>query len=137
MSDTSEKTGFIPYPNDKLCGILDTEAAVQAAVRDLQAAGFSAEEVGVLAGAEGERRIDPTGQEHGPAARLLRFLQRAGDDESKHSRIYEQAMEAGHLLVGVTAKSEEDREKARGILKSHGGHFINFYGHLAIQRLDP
>ena len=113
MSDTSEKTGFIPYPNDKVCGILDTEAAVQGAVRDLQAAGFSAEEVEGLAGAEGERRIDPTGQEHGLAARLLRFIQRAGDDESKHSKIYEQAMEAGHFAVGVTAKSEEDREKAR------------------------
>ena len=39
--------------------------------------------------------------------------------------------------IGVTAKAPEEREKVRRILKSHNGHFINFYGEWTIAMMDP
>jgi hypothetical protein len=52
------------------------------------------------------------------------------------SRI-EAALQAGRYGVAVPAGESEGRERARAILKSHGGHFINFYGPLAAESLDP
>ena len=44
---------------------------------------------------------------------------------------------AGHFGIGVTAKEEEDRNKVRDILKSHNGHFVNFYGRWVMEPLEP
>lgn len=57
--------------------------------------------------------------------------------EPVHVRRHEQEMPAGHLDIGVTAKEPEAREKISGLLKAHGGRFINFYGQWAMEVLKP
>ena len=110
----------------------------RAALRDLKAAGFPADEVEVLTGEGGAHRIDVTGEDHGPLARFVRSFQKLlGDYEPVHVRRHEQEFLAGHFGIGVTAKDAEAREKVREILKSHGGHFINFYGRWAMEVLEP
>jgi hypothetical protein len=52
-------------------------------------------------------------------------------------RRVEQELRASHYLIGVVAKDGEARERAREILKSHGGHFISFYGQFAAEGLEP
>ncbi len=78
----------------------------------------------------------PTGEEHGRLARIIRWLQKFGDMEPEHVRRHEQELLAGHYGIGVTAKEPEAREKVREILKSHNGHFINFYGEWVIEALE-
>ena len=56
--------------------------------------------------------------------------------EPVHIRRHEQEMLAGHYGIGVTAREPEAREKVREILKSHNGHFINFYGEWVIEALE-
>lgn len=46
-------------------------------------------------------------------------------------------MKAGHYSIGVGAKDGEARERVCEILKSHNGHFINFYGQWAAEALEP
>jgi hypothetical protein len=108
------------------------------ALRDLRAAGFTADDIEVLTGEEGAHRVDVTGEEHGPLARFVRSFQRVlGHYEPVHVRRHEQELLAGHFGIGVTAKDPATREKVRKILKSHKGHFINFYGEWAMEVLEP
>jgi hypothetical protein len=132
----NETSDFIYYPTDKVIGIIDDPDDAEAALTDLEAAGFTADEIEVLTGEEGAHRIDPTGRKHGLLPRIVRSIQKLGNYESDHVRRHEQELLAGHFGIGVTAKKEEAREKVRDILKSHNGHFINFYGRWAMQRLD-
>ncbi|MDQ3802550.1 MAG: hypothetical protein M3416_01670 [Acidobacteriota bacterium] len=133
-----DDSDFIFYPTNKVVGIVDDPGDAKAALRDLRAAGFTVDEIEVLTGEEGAHRIDMTGEGHGPLARGVRALQKLlGDYEPAHVRRHEQEFLAGHYGIGVTAKDQEAREKVREILKSHNGHFINFYGVWAMEVLEP
>jgi hypothetical protein len=137
FSHAEEKPDFIAYPTNKVIGFIDDPSDAQAALRDLNAAGFTADEIEVLTGEEGARRIDVTGREHGLLARIVRSIQKLSNYESEHIKRHEQELLAGHFGIGVTPKRESDREQIAQILKSHNGHFINYYGEWAMQRLAP
>jgi hypothetical protein len=136
MEPTANKSGeFISYPTNRVVGTIDEPWAAQAVVEALLEAGFNMDELDVLYGEEGIRRIDPTGKEQG----LLARLQRAAfhwNEEDKYLRQHVEDIRAGHFVIMVLAKEPEKREKVRDILKSHGGHFIKFFGNWAIQSLD-
>ena len=135
-SDVHQDSDCIIYPTNKVIGIIDDAGDCKAALKDLKAAGFTTDDIGVLSGEEGAHRLDPTGEEHGPLARLARWIEKAGDMESEHVKRYEQEVLAGHFCIGVNAKEPEAREKVRNILKAHNGHFINFYGQWAIEVME-
>ena len=135
-SDDYKDSDLILYPTNKVIGIIDDADDCKAALNDLRAAGFTADAIEVLSGKEDARRLDPTGEEHGPMARFARWIQKAGDMEPEHVRRHEQEVQAGHFGIGVIAKEPEAREKVRKILKAHNGHFINFYGQWAIELMD-
>jgi len=137
-NEKHDNSDFISYPTDKVVGIIDDSDDAKAALRDLRAAGFTADDIEVLTGEEGAHRVDVTGEEHGPLARFVRSFQRVlGHYEPVHVRRHEQELLAGHFGIGVTAKDPDTREKVRKILKSHKGHFINFYGKWAMEVLEP
>ena len=131
-----DNSDFIFYPTNKVVGIIDDPSDCKAALHDLRDAGFTASDIEVLTGEEGAHRIDPTGKEHGLLARFVRFLDKAGDVDSDHIKRHEQEMLAGHFGIGVSAKEPEAREKVLEILKSHNGHFINFYGEWTIEGME-
>ena len=136
-NDKHDNSDFIPYPTDKVVGIIDDSDDAKAALRDLRAAGFTAAEIEVLTGEEGAHRIDVTGEGHGPLARFVRSFQKVlGHYEPVHVRRHEEELLAGHFGIGVTAKEPERREKVLEILKSHHGHFINFYGQWTMEVLE-
>jgi MoaF-like len=136
MGLTSNKSReFIAYPTNRVVGTVDDPGAAQAAVESLIEAGFDIEGIEVLYGEEGLRRLDPTGKEQGFLARV----QRAAfhwHEEDKYLRQHVEDILAGRFVIMVLAKEPENREKVREILKSHGGHFIKFFGNWAIQSLD-
>lgn len=105
----------------------------------LRAAGLTAEEVDLLTGEGGARRIGVSDEGREVSVHIFRPTQEvpAFYDAPVIARRVEQELQAGHCLVGVTAKDGEAREREREILKSHGGHFINFYGRLAAEALAP
>ena len=135
MSADKERHGandgsdFIPYPIDKVVGVIDDLGDVQGALRDLKAAGFKADDITVLTGEQGANRLDVKGDEHGPLAHVVRLIQNVlGDYEIEDATRYEQELLAGHFGIGVVARGVDDRDKVRQILKAHHGHFINYYG---------
>jgi hypothetical protein len=133
-----DESDFIPYPTNKVVGVIDDVKDAQAAVRDLQEAGFSAGKIRVLTGKKGARRINARGDKHGLFARMLRATQKIlGDYEIPHATRHEKEMLAGHFGIGVSVRDKHDRNKALKILKSHRGHFINFYGPLTMEILRP
>lgn len=136
--DAKRHSDFIPYPTNKVIGIIDDVGDAQAALRDLQAAGFTANQVQVLTGKGGAHRLDVKGDEHGPLARIVRSTQKLlGDYEIQHATRHERELLAGHFGIGIKAHYKEDRDKARQILKAHHGHFINFYSPWTMENLEP
>jgi hypothetical protein len=136
--DEKVSSDFIRYPINKVIGIIDDIRDAQAALHDLRAAGFTAGQITVLTGEAGAHRIDVRGDQHGPLAHIVRSIQKVlGDYEIKDATRYEHEMLAGHFAIGVTARYQEDRDKVLPILKSHNGHFINFYSPLIVEELQP
>ena len=137
-AEGAKRSDFIAYPTNKVVGFIDDPGDAQAALSDLKAAGFTADEIEVLTGEEGAQRIDVNGGEHGVLAHIVRsILKTLGEYEIPHAKRHEQELLAGHFGIGVTAKQEEHQKKVRGILKSHNGHFINFYGTWTMENLEP
>lgn len=59
---------FISYPTDRVVGTIEDPEAAQDAADALLAAGFKMDEIDVLYGEEGMRRLSPTGQAYLRAA---------------------------------------------------------------------
>ena len=136
MTPESKKhSEFISYPTNRVAGTINDSADAQAVIEELIEAGFNTDEIDVIYGEEGMRRLDPTGEKHGLLARLQRtFLQL--NEEPKHLRHHVEDVLAGHFVIMVLAEETEKQARAAQILKSHGGHFINFYGRWTMQSLD-
>ena len=135
--DESAKAAFIFNPTNKVIGIIDDAGDARLAVRDLRAAGFTADEIEILTSEEGAQQI--TGEEHEASVHIIHPTQKPQDyyDAPVIVRQIEQHLLAGHFGIAVTAKEPEARERLREILKSHHGHFINFYGVWAAEALEP
>jgi hypothetical protein len=58
-----------------------------------------------------------------------------GGYEMDMKKQYEEAFRAGQCTVAVLATTEDRKRLATDILRQHGGHFINFLGHLTVERL--
>ena len=137
--DSGANSTFTFDPTDKVVGVIDDAGDAKDALRDLRAAGFSAGEVDLLTGEEGARRIGVGDEGREVSVHIFRPTQSvpAFYDAPVIAGRVEQELRAGHYLIGVTAKDAEARERARELLKSHRGHFINFYGRLAAEALEP
>jgi len=134
-STPGEAGAFLTYPTNKLIGAIVDAPHAQAAIEALNVAGFAEDQVDMLCGLEGARRLDVNGKEHGVLARLYRFIEGFGDMEHNHLKRYEQELLAGHFVIAVKARDKESREQARQIVKAHDGYFINFYGRWHVEGL--
>jgi len=134
----SANSEFTFDPTNKVVGSIDAADDANDAIRDLTAAGFPATEVELLTDEEGVTRIG-LGEEAVVHVHVYNSTQKvpAFYDAPAIARRVEQELQASHFLIGVVAKDGEARERARDILKSHGGHFINFYGRFAAEALEP
>jgi hypothetical protein len=136
VSHTGANSEFTFNPTNKVVGVIDDARDAKDALRDLRAAGFTTGEVELLAGEEAARQIDEAQE---ILVHIFLPIQKvpAYYDAPVISRRVEQELLADHYLIGVTAKDEEARWQARDVLKSRGGHFINFYGRFAAEALEP
>jgi hypothetical protein len=132
MSDES----MILYPFDHVFGIVDDLASVEAVLAEMTEKDVPEDDIVVLTGEEGVKRIDAGGSSHGLLARMWRALQFATMDALPDAERYEGAARAGSWVVAVRAKSDERRQLVHQSLKSHGGYFINHYGKLTTTPLE-
>jgi hypothetical protein len=121
------------YPTDKLLGVVNTPEELQATVLELNAAGFGEREISMLCGKQGADRLDITGKDHGAFARVYRLIEKLGG--YKNLTDYQQQLLHGHFLLAIAAANKKKKQQALKALQSHGGHEINFFGKLAIERL--
>ncbi len=135
----SANSEFTFDPTNKVVGSIDAADDAKDAMLDLTAAGFPANEVELLTNEEGAHRIGMSGEGHEVTVHVFDSTQKvpAFYDAPVIVRRVEQELRASHYLIGVIAKDGEARERVREILKSHGGHFINFYGRFAAESLEP
>ena len=135
----SAKSKFTFDPTNKVVGSIDAADDVKAALGDLKAAGFTAQEIELLTDEEAARRITTSDEADEVIIHIFDSTQKlpAFYDAPVIVRRVEQELLASHYLIGVVAQDGEARERAHGILKSHGGHFINFYGRFAAEALEP
>ena len=134
-----KSTEFTFVPTNKVVGIMDEAGDTKAALDDLRGAGFTSDEVELVTDDEGTKRIELSDAEP-VSVHIFRSTQKPPsyyDAPGLLDRI-EHELLAGHYIVGVAVgKDEETRARVRDILKSHRGHFINFYGRWAAQVLEP
>ena len=138
-SNSEANSRFVFNPTNKVIGIIDDAGDAQAALLDLSGAGFSAEALELLTDEEGAQRIDLSGDSREVSVHIISSNQQPQtyyDAPGLVAQI-EQELKAGHYGIGVGSTDSEARERVREILKSHGGHFINYYGKWMAEALEP
>jgi hypothetical protein len=132
----SPKERFRAYPMNRVMAILASSTAANAAAADLVAAGIPASSIETACGEEGLRIVDFTGERHGILARLFRAIQGVGE-LAEYKERFERALRGGECLLVVDAAAEPTRRVVHQRLKACGAHYINFFGPLTVERLEP
>jgi hypothetical protein len=117
---------FRHRPVNELAALLPDKQAVDAALKDLEAANVDISAVRVLRGEEGVDILDPTGVEHGFATRIIRWLQTRGYDRNILD-VYEEALDKGEALITVPCAPADSRPLAR-LIRPHGAHGVIYFG---------
>ncbi len=121
------------YPVGKVVGALQP-GSVEAVTAALADAGFAADQIEVVTAATVTGLLTPLDRT-GPPGFVGRFLLSMGDDldELETAR---QELDDGHTLIFVPIPGAEARQRARDVLRDHGGHAIRYFGHWTITPLD-
>lgn len=126
----------IRYPTNRLLAVVDDPTEAVAAIAELAAAGVATRDLEILRGDEGADRMDGTGEVSGWLGRLRRAFDFTLMDQLVDFAVYERALRDGRAVVMVHVHGDAPKVAAQRILKSHGGHFINYYGRFATEELD-
>lgn len=118
--------GLVTYPTNRVRALMDDPDATTAAFEELVQAGFEGDDIVVLCGPGGAKRLDVSGRHHGLAGRLYRWIERLGDEHEELLAAGEH-LEGGGLVMLVPADDDSKDDAAR-ILKSHGGHRLVHFG---------
>jgi hypothetical protein len=110
------------------------EAAVIA--ERLNKNGFSADEIGVLAGVADSAKLDAATGKKGLFSKLATTGVDAGDRDTDYIRKYRRALLKGKAIIAVAANDEEMRKAARKIMKEGPARFITFFGRFATEVLE-
>jgi hypothetical protein len=125
----------LSFPDDTIVGILDEPDQAADAVEALIKDGVPEDDISVLCGKAGARRLDPQAKRHGLIGEIQRVVQHFGDQEAYHVRRQATELENGNFLVAAPCE-EEERDRIANILRAHGGRFINHYGTWTVTRLE-
>lgn len=135
---SADRTAFIRYPTNRVVGTVGDAGKSRVAIDALLRAGFNREDIDLLHGEEGLRRLDETGAEHGFLAQFQRSLIRNFElEEFKQLTHHVEDVRAGRCIIMVLAKRREQRIVAGDILHQHGAEFVGFYGRWAWADVPP
>src|SRR5215211_167106 len=125
---------FYRYPMHRVVAIVDDNSQVDAALHELERAGMDVSSVHVLSGPEGARLLDSSGTGHGLRARLLRLAQ-WGAYEMDTLQAHARALNKGHHVVYVPARTDDDRRRVVDILRAAGGHYVLYFRTWSIEEI--
>ena len=117
---------FRIYPANHVTSIIEDGDEAEAAVRELDDAGFG-EGLWYARGEDAVRLLDVRGEHHGPLARLYRSLQGLTKEHDMLSR-YEKKVQAGASFIAVHVADPEDKHQVGKILRSHGSVYTHYLG---------
>jgi hypothetical protein len=118
---------LVREPRHRVVARLSGPDEAAAAIRAMQDAGISNDEVYVLCGEAGARRLDPTGKHHGLKGRLVRAVETIA---SEGGRIQEDAdhLAAGGVLMSAPARDDHERHVVQQALRANGATRMRYYG---------
>lgn len=119
---------FIGYPNRKVLGVLDDQAALDRAVATIKSLRIPDRDIETFAGAADAERFDATGARHGLLARLRRAMQFGLMDQLPALAWYEAALREGRRVIAIRTADGATTQAVVEALKAAGAHFINRFG---------
>jgi hypothetical protein len=140
--DESRQTGGhenpepVQYPVNHVVGVLDSSKQTDCALDALVSGGFLESEVELIKPEEIERLTAGTGRQ-GIHDWFIRVTGSLGlkNAETEMKERYEHELRQGGTLVAVLAPTEDRKDLAAQLLQQCGGHFINFFGRLNVERI--
>jgi hypothetical protein len=127
---------YVKYPRGSLYAVLDDPGAALRAVDALVAAGVEASRIEVLRGDSAADTLDGTGNKRGIRGRVRRAIEFTLMDQAPDLAWYEAAIRDGRSVVAVRVSAEAAVRSAFDVLRSVGGHFINYYGRFATEEFE-
>jgi hypothetical protein len=121
---------FIAAPPHRLFAIFDEPAAGDEVIDKLRAEGdFSDEDdVWVLFGEEGRRRLDLSGSCHGLHSEMIRLVQRLMSSDMAYLRTLDKALRDCHMVVAVPV-GHDNIDHVAEVLRGHSGHSLARVAH--------
>jgi len=135
---------------NRMTALLESEEAVQATIKALEADGVSTTDIDIFTGEQGAKCLDLSGREHGRAIHLLRALEGTMGDERETNQRIDAALRQGATLVCVkipatlpavmhaiahpsslaTFRQDKSDQKARAlrVFKALHAHEIHYWG---------
>ena len=127
------------YPTERLVGVADDPATVDAIVSALHDADVDDDHIEILDSESAEHQIDPS--EHNWAQRVKHVLTTALGDETERLEALQDALEAGRYIVQVRLPSDDDEREAEKkrlgrVLSGSGAEGVAFYGKWQIEEIQ-
>jgi len=135
---------------NRVTALLDSEEAVTATVKALEADGVETGHIDIFTGQEGAKVLDLPGREHGRAIHLLRALEATMGDERETNQRIDAALRQGATLVCVKIpatlpavmhaiahpsslatfrkQKTEEKDRALRVFKALHAHEIHYWG---------
>ena len=132
-----KRRGLHDFGTNKVVGVIDDVAKLDAARAALTSIGITDEMIEVFCGLEGERNLDLKGELHGFLDHMNRIFEHVRLVDGSHMDRYEKELLAGHCVIHVYTSGSEAREQAKDLLKASGAYFINGYTAWTTEVLVP
>lgn len=113
-------------PKHRLAARLPDSDSAATVLGELANAGFPKDQVFVVSGDEGIRRIDPAGLHHGLVGRVVRAVDYLAYGELIAED--EEHLEAGGIIISLPARDPDEREHAETILRGNGASRMRYWG---------
>jgi hypothetical protein len=135
---TPEETAAVDYPTHHVIAILETADQVDCALDGLLGGGFLESEVELNRGPADADRLAAGSGRRGLQDWLIRLAGSVGlkNAEIEMKERYERALRDRRTVIAVLAPTDERKRLAGEVLRGCGGHFVNFFGQLNVERLD-
>lgn len=123
-----DPSDYLPFPRHQTVAVIDDRESARMALRALDAAGYTADDITVAHGPDGIEWLDLRGEHHGIRARLLRIAQLGGPTYDG-MRADAADLGRGSFLFLVASRGEDENRRARAILAEYGARRIRHYSY--------
>jgi hypothetical protein len=127
---------ILAYPTGWTLAVLDADAEVDEAARELTSIGIGGDDLVILGGPDAAERLDQLGTSSGVASRLRRGVQFLAMDQMPDLHVYELAIAQGRLVLAMRVDGALGRPAVSALVR-HGAHFVNRFGSWVTEEIVP